>query len=96
MYFSTNAPFRVVETDFLAGTNHVLYIFQILMPIKAFFPIYRKRTFERILHSGSLERIFLECKPSTLFGTLFLIPETVTDMIEKQFLKTKLILASGN
>ena len=27
MYFSTNASFRVVETDFLAGTNHFLYIF---------------------------------------------------------------------
>ena len=36
-YFSTNTSFRVVETDFLASTNHCLYIFQRLLPVKAFF-----------------------------------------------------------
>ena len=36
-YFSTNASFRVMETDFLASTNHFLYFFQRLQPGKAFF-----------------------------------------------------------
>ena len=42
-------------------------------------------------------------KPSSFFETFFLIPETVTDISGKQFLKTELILlvendflASGN
>ena len=66
------------------------------MPVKALFPSIGNVFFERILHSGSLKRISLEWKPSTLFGTLLLITETITDMSEKQFLKTELILASGN
>ena len=39
---------------------------------------------------------FLKWKPSTLFETLFLIPETVTNISVKQFLKTELLLTSGN
>ena len=36
-YFSINASFLVMETDFLASTNHFLYFFQRLLPGKAFF-----------------------------------------------------------
>ena len=36
-YFSMNASFRVLETDFLSCTNHFLYIFQRILPVKAFF-----------------------------------------------------------
>ena len=37
-YFSTNASFGVVETDFLASTNHFLSTFLKPLPMKTFSP----------------------------------------------------------
>ena len=37
MYFSTNASFRLVEMDFLASTNHFLYIFAEIPAGETFF-----------------------------------------------------------
>ena len=58
-YFSTNATFRVVETDFLASTNRFLYIFSETPTGESFFSVQWKLVFERILHSGYWRRIFL-------------------------------------
>ena len=58
-YFSTNASFRVVETDFLASTNHFLYIFSETLTGESFFSVQWKLIFEQILHSGYWRRIFL-------------------------------------
>ena len=93
-YFSTNTSFRVVETDFLASTNHCLYIFQRLLLVKAFFRLAKTyfSPFEPVFQS---EKDFFFSGNRTLFETLFLIPETITDISGKQFLKEELILASG-
>ena len=97
VFFNECASFRVVETDFLASTSHFLYIFQRLLPVKAFFfpssgNAFLNESFIPALGKG----FFLKWKPSTLFETLSLIPETGTDMSVKQFLKTELLLTSGN
>ena len=42
------------------------------------------------------KRFSLCWKPSTLLESSFLLAKTVTDMSENHFLKTYLILASGN
>ena len=36
MFFSTNASFRVVETDFMVSRNHFYISLQRLLPVKAF------------------------------------------------------------
>ena len=81
-YFSTNASFRVAETDFLASANHKLF-FRL---VKTYFltnPSFQ--LLEDFLFSGN-----------RLPGSFPLADETVTDMSGNHFLKTDLILASGN
>ena len=42
MYFSTNASFRVVKTNFLASTNHLyiyIYFFSETLAGESFFPV---------------------------------------------------------
>ena len=58
-YFSTNVSFRVVETDFLASTNHCSYIVSDSPAGESFLSVYWKRIFEWILHSGYRRKIFL-------------------------------------
>ena len=48
-----------MATDFLASTNHFLYIFSETPAGESFFSVYWKLIFERILHSGYWRRIFL-------------------------------------
>ena len=64
--------------------------------MKAFFPSSRNVFLNEYFILPLGKGFFLKWKPSTLFETLFLIPEPVTEMSGKQFLKTELILASRN
>ena len=100
MYFSTNASFRVVKTNFLASTNHlyiyIYFFFQRLLPEKAFFlssgNLFLNESF--ILAIG--EGFFSAMKTVTLLESFFLVVETITVMSGNQFLKTELILSGGN
>ena len=84
-YFSANDSFRVVETDFLTNTNH-----------KLFFPSSENVFFDESFIPAIGEGFSFQWKPSALPESSFLLAETVTDMNGKHFLKTNLILASGN
>ena len=83
-YFSTNASFLVVETDFLASTNHKLFLFQ------------QKRILSKFFILAVAEGFFLQWKASILLECSFLLGETVTGMSGNHFLKTDLILSSEN
>ena len=84
MYFSTNASFRVVETGFLASTNNKLFL----------------RLEETYFLTNPslqlLEKDFSLVKIVNISESSFQLAETVTDMSGNHFLKTDLILASGN
>ena len=82
-YFSTNPPFRVVETEFMAGTNH-----------KRFFRLVEIHFLTNpSFHLLEKDFFFI---PSTLLESSLLLAKTVTDMSGNHFLKTDLIFASGN
>ena len=94
-YFSTNASFRLVETNFMACTNHFLYVFRDYCWRKFFFlssgnvfvnepfiPAIGEGFFSLVEHVTSFERFFLLVKTDV--------------MSEDQFLNTELILAGGN
>ena len=93
-YFSTNASSRVLEADFLACTNQSFIYFSETPASERFFPssrnVFLNGSFIPAVGKGffSVETVYFE--------GLFPISETVTDMSEKQFLKTELILMSGN
>ena len=95
-YFSTNASFRAVETDFLARTNHFLYIFQRLLPEKAFFLFSGNLSLSESVVPAIGEGFFSLMETVTLLESFFLLAEIVTAMNGNQFLKTELILAGGN
>ena len=84
-YFLTNASFRVVETDFLASTNHN-FSFRLVEPY--FF----NESFIPAIQEG----FCLYQNPSTLLEISFLLTKTVTDMSRSHFLKADLILTSEN
>ena len=78
-YFSTNPPFRVVETEFMAGTNH-----------KRFFRLVEIHFLTNpSFHLLEKDFFFI---PSTLLESSLLLAKTVTDMSGNHFLKTDLIL----
>ena len=84
-YFLTNTSFRVVETDFLASTNH------------SFFSAWWKCIFfNESFISAIGEGFSLYWKPSTLLDSSFVLAKTITNMNGNHFLKTNFILASGN
>ena len=85
MYFSTNASFRVVETDFLASTNH-----------KLFFRLVETYSLNESFISAIGEGSSVHWEPSTLIESSFLLAKTVTDMSGYHFLKTDLIFANGS
>ena len=84
-YCSTNAPFRVVQTELLDDTNH-----------KLFFPSSGNVFFNESFIPSIGEGFSLYWKPSTLLESSFLLVKTVTDMSGNHFLRKDLILASGN
>ena len=90
-YFSTNASFRVVETDFLASTNH---FFRDSCLGKLLFlssgNVFLNESFIPAIGEG----FFSLMETVTLLESFFLLAETV--MSGNQFLKTELILAGGN
>ena len=92
-YFSANASFRLVETNFLACTNHFLYVFRNYCREKLF-----------LLSSGNvfLNEPFIPAIGEEFFSlvehvTLFERFIAKTDVISgDQFLNAELIFASGN
>ena len=82
--FSANSLFGLVETYFLSSGNHKLFSFQ----------------WKRICNESFIpaigEGFFLWWKGSNLLENSFLLAKTVTDLSGSHFLKTELILASGN
>ena len=84
-YFSRNAPFRIVETDFLASANH-----------KLFFRLVEIYFFKESFIPAIGEGFSFYWKLSTLLESYFLPAINVTDMSGNHFLKIDLILASGN
>ena len=85
-YFLTNVSFWVVETDFLAGTNHFLHIFfQKLLPEKTFFLSNGKEFLNKSLIPAIGEEFFSEMETVTLLERFFLLAETVTVMSGNQF-----------
>ena len=61
-----------------------------------FFPSSGNVSFNESFIPAIGEGFYLWWKPSTLLESFFLLAETVTNMSENHFLKTDLILASGN
>ena len=84
-YFSTNAPFRIVETDFLGSANH-----------KLLFHLVEMYFFNESFIPAIGEGFSFYWKLSTLLESYFLPAINVTDMSGNHFLKIDLILASGN
>ena len=82
--FSMNASFRVVETDFLASTNHFLYIFSETLVGESFFLSSANKSFIPAIGEG----YFSLMKTVTSLEN-FLLAETVTAMNGNQFLKTQ-------
>ena len=85
-YFSMNASFRVVETDFLASANHFCIFCQRLLPEKGFFRssgnLFLNKSFIPAIGDG----YFSLMKTATLLESFFLPAETVTTMSGNQFL----------
>ena len=65
-YFSTNTLFRVVKTDFLASTNHFLYIFSETSSNESFFPSIGISFLNKSFILGIGEGFSLYWKPSTV------------------------------
>ena len=95
-YFSTNASFRVAETDFLASANHCLYFFRDACRGKLFFlpsgNVFLNESFIPAIGEGFFSLI----ETVAFIESFFLLAETVTAMSGNQFLKTELILVGGN
>ena len=83
--FFVNASFQVVETDILASTNH-----------KLFFRLVVTYFFNESFIPAIGEGFALYWKLSTILESSFLLAKTVTDMSGNHFLKTDIVLASGN
>ena len=94
-YFSTNASFRLVETNFLACTNHFLYVFRNCCRGKLFFLSSGNVFLNELLIPAIGERFFSLVDHVTLFERLFLLAKT-DFMSGDQLLNTELILAGGN
>ena len=94
-YFSTNASFRLVEMNFLACTNHFLYVLRHYCQGKLFFlssgNVFMNEHFIPAIGEGS----FSPVEHVTLFERLFLLAKSDV-MSGDQFLNTELILAGGN
>ena len=95
-YLLTNASFRVVGTNFLASTNHLLYFFRDSCRGKLFFLSSRNVFLNESFIPAIGEGFFSLMETVTLLESFFLLAETVTAMSGNQFIKTKLILAGGN
>ena len=93
-YFSTNASFRLMETNFLACTNH-FYMFLGTTAVESFFFGLVETYFWMKLSYRLLEKDFSLVEHVTLFERFFLLAKTDV-MSGDQFLNTKLILAGGN
>ena len=90
-YFSWNASFRLVKTDFLARTNHFFSCRQKLFFLSSG-NVFLSESFIPPIGKG----FFSLMETVTLPGSFFLLEETVTAMSGNQFLKTELILAGEN
>ena len=90
-YFSTNASFSLVETNFLACTNHFLYFFRDHCRGKLFFLSSANVFLNEPFIAAIGEGFFPLLEPITLFESFFLLSKTV--MSRDQFLNTELILA---
>ena len=88
-YLLTNTSSRVVQTDFLASTNN-FYIFLTLLPAKAFFSVYWKRTFQTNPLFQLLEKDFLSSTNFLLYlRVFFLLAETATNVSANQVFKDR-------
>ena len=94
-YFSTNASFRLMETNFLACSNNFLYVFRDYCQRKLFFlssgNVFVNEPFIPAIGEG----FFSLVEHVTLFERVFLLSKTDI-MSWDQFLNTELILAGGN
>ena len=95
-YFSMNASFRPVETDFLASTNHFSYLFRDSCQGKLFFLSSRNVFLKESIIPAIGEGFFSLIEIVTLLERFLLLAETVIAMSGNQFLMTELILAGGN
>ena len=80
-YFSTNASFSLVETNFLACTNHLLYFFRNEFLNESFITAFEEEFFSLV-------------ETVTLLKSFFLLAETI--MSGNEFLTAEFILARGN
>ena len=94
-YFSTNASFRLVETNFLACTNHFLYVFRDYCRRKLFFLSSGNVFLNELFIPAIGEGFFSLAEHVTLFERFFLLVKTDVVNVD-QFLNTELILAGGN
>ena len=88
-----NASLRVAETDFLASTNQLLYIFPESIAGASFFWSSENLFLSKSFIPAIGEGYFSLMKTVTLLESFFLLVETVTAVSRNQFLKKELILA---
>ena len=95
-YFPTNTLFRVVETDFLASTNHFSYFFRDSCWGKLFFKSSGNVFLNELFIPAIRKVIFLSIGMETVTLLYFTLLLAETVMGGNQFLKTELILTGGN
>ena len=94
-HFSRNDSFGLVETNFLARTNHFLYVFRDYCRGKLFFLSSGNVSLNEPFTPAIGEGFFSLMEHITLFERFFLLAKT-DFMSGDQFLNTELIIAGGN
>ena len=95
-YLSTNASFRVVETDLLAITNHFLYIyFQRHLPVKSFFHL-AETYFWTNLSVRLLEKDFFSSENRLLYLRLYFYYRKPSSFKDRTYSCRWKLLDSGN
>ena len=85
-YFLTNVSFWVVETDFLASTNHFLCFFSETPARESFFFLSSGNVFLNESFIPAIAEIFFSLMETvTLLERFLLLAESVTAIIGNQF-----------